>query len=83
MRVLPILVGLKGQFFNPIKDLFLHCGSRHVACFRHGCSCLGGFLDHQDRWQAMMMIIVIAFAAASCGYPVCVCFWPPVKNGLL
>ncbi len=70
MRVLPILVGLKGQFFDPIEDLLLRHGSRRVACFRHGCSCLGEFLDPWGRRGAMMMIIAVAFAAASCGYPV-------------
>ncbi len=45
MCVLPILVGLTGQFSNPIEDLVLPSGSRHVACFCHGCLCLGGFRD--------------------------------------
>ncbi len=49
MHVLPVLVGSKGQFFDPIEDLLLRRGLRRVACFRHGCSCLGGFLDCQGR----------------------------------
>ncbi len=53
VRVLPILVGLKGQSFDPIKDLLLHHGWRRVACFRHGCSRLGGFLDHRGRAGAV------------------------------
>ena len=43
MRVLPILLGLKGQFSDPVEDLLLRRGSRCVAGFPHGCSCLGGF----------------------------------------
>ncbi len=70
MRVLPSLIGLKGQFFNPIKDLLLRRGLRRVACFCHGCSHLGGFLDRWGWGGAMMMIIAIAFAMASCRYPV-------------
>ena len=45
MCVLSTLVGLKGQFSDPIKDLLLCYGSRRVACFCHGCLCLGGFHD--------------------------------------
>ncbi len=53
MGVLPILVGLKVQFFDPVKDLLLCCGLRHVACFRHGCLPLGGFLDRRGRAGAI------------------------------
>ncbi len=36
MRVLPMFVGLKGQFVDPVKDLLLCGGPCHVARFRHG-----------------------------------------------
>ncbi len=53
MHVLLILVGLKGHFFDSVDDLLLRCGSRHIACFRHGCSHLGGFLDCQGQAGAI------------------------------
>jgi hypothetical protein len=36
VRVLPMFVGLKGQFVDPVKDLLLRCGPCRVACFCHG-----------------------------------------------
>jgi hypothetical protein len=53
VHVLPILVGLKVQFFDPVEDLLLCHGSRCVACFRQGCWRLGGFLDHWGRKGAV------------------------------
>jgi hypothetical protein len=53
VHVLPILVGLKGQFFDPVEDLLLCHGSRCVACFRHGCLLLGGCLDHRGQAGAV------------------------------
>ena len=32
-----------------VEDLLLRCDLHHVACFHHGCSCLGGYLDLQGR----------------------------------
>ena len=57
MRVLPILIGLKGQFSDPIEDLLLCRGLRRVAGFRHVCLCLGGF---RDLWGG-------AWAKENCG----------------
>jgi hypothetical protein len=51
--VLPILVGLKGQFSNPIEDLLLHHGLHPVAGFGHVCLCLGGFCDLWGRAWAV------------------------------
>jgi len=36
VRVLPMFIGLKGQFVDPVEDLLLRSGPCHVACFRHG-----------------------------------------------
>jgi hypothetical protein len=36
VRVLPMFVGLKGQFVDPVEDLLLGSGPCRVACFRHG-----------------------------------------------
>ncbi len=36
MRVLPMFVGLKGQFVDPVEDLLLCSGLCRVACFCHG-----------------------------------------------
>ncbi len=36
MRVLPMFVGLKGQFVDPVEDLLPRSGPCCVACFRHG-----------------------------------------------
>ncbi len=36
MRVLPMLVCVKGQFVDPVKDLLLGSGPCRVARFRHG-----------------------------------------------
>ncbi len=36
MRVLPMFIGLKGQFVDPVENLLLRSGPCCVACFRHG-----------------------------------------------
>jgi hypothetical protein len=36
VRVLPMFIGLKGQFVDPIKDLLLCSGPCCVARCRHG-----------------------------------------------
>ncbi len=36
MRVLPMFIGLKGQFVDPVEDLLLRNGLCREACFRHG-----------------------------------------------
>ncbi len=36
VRVLPMFVGLKGQFVDPVEDLLLRSGPCCVACFCHG-----------------------------------------------
>ncbi len=53
MCVLPILVGLKGQFSDPVEDLLLRRGSRRVAGFHHVCLCLDGFCDLRGRAWAV------------------------------
>ena len=53
MHVWPILVGLKGQFSDPVKDLLLCHGLRHVAGFCHVSLCLGGFCDLWGRAWAV------------------------------
>jgi len=36
MCVLPMLVGVKGQFVDTVEDLLLGSGPCHVARFHHG-----------------------------------------------
>jgi hypothetical protein len=36
VRVLPMFIGLKGQFVDPVEDLLLRSGPCRVAPFHHG-----------------------------------------------
>ena len=49
MRVLPMFVGLKGQFVDSVKDLLLRSGMCCVARFRHGG--VVRLLSLGKRWQ--------------------------------
>jgi len=54
VRELPMFVGLKGQFVDPVEDLLLRSGPCCVARFRHGGKDLfPGLLDASNIRRLM------------------------------